>query len=128
MTTAHFKLTAIDETEYWRKDITDATGSIKTVYLYDELKSVNLCELQSSYELTPLYYVTEHYVDDRINELMMESLAGDSQIYAHCHQVKPIYDLGEESHDEDYDAVLSSRIEYETCNHRDFVVKPRMVM
>lgn len=119
---SEIKLVKINETRHWSKEIQDACGTIETVYMYDSSVTTNLCEVTPSYELTPLYYVTENEISDEIHsEMTGEEM---EPIYMHCHVVDLMdkfdtqkgFDF-ESSEDEEYKESFEEVREYLNCNH-----------
>lgn len=123
--TSNFRLVAIDESHHWKKDILDKCGgTIKTVYIYDKSVTTNLCEITPSYELTPLYYITESDVDDEVHELLNNEIGNDDVRYYHCHVVDAIESVAIEndiefstSESEEYKEHFSELEEYCNGNH-----------
>lgn len=66
-------LVKLDETEYWCEDIQKVAGKLYGVYAYNPKKHVHCCELAPSYELVFVGTTTENFVDDTINEMIMEN-------------------------------------------------------
>lgn len=66
------RIAYIDETVDWAEEIRQAAGRIAGVYLYDLHIRTFCCELQPSYELRLLGYLTEREVDDDIQMAMLQ--------------------------------------------------------
>ena len=120
--TTEFRVVAIDETRHWSKEFQDACGTIKTVYMYDSSVTTNLCEITPSYELTPLYYITENEISDEMHSEMMEQEM--EPIYMHCNVVDELESIAtenafdfESSEDEEYKDGFEEVREYLNCNH-----------
>ena len=121
----HFKVIAIDETQFWSDRIVQEAGWIKQVYLFDESTCVNLCELTPSFRLTPLYFITENEVSDETHEEMMSEPSEET--YIHVNQLKrnDLMDLRKFGLNFRYTNVESQHykdgeeraIEYLNCNH-----------
>jgi len=69
-----FKAVEVDETSCYRIDEADRPliESIRQVYLFDDAEVTNLCELEPSYRLEPLY--VNVYLRDGVDDLMAEDL------------------------------------------------------
>ena len=74
-------MVAIDETYAWSEDIVAKAGKIQQVYLYDERVVTFMCEMTPSYRLIPLYFLTEHRVDDDTHEVMMAQPSEETYIH-----------------------------------------------
>ena len=116
------RVIAIDETRFWKKEIQDACGKIETVYMYDSSVTTNLCEITPSYELTPLYYVTEKEISDELFDSMRSEEM--NEIYMHCNVVDELESISSsqgfdfESYGSDeYKEELESAREYLNGNH-----------
>lgn len=79
-------LVALRETEFFPQAITDQTGELYCVYLYTPETATFCCEITPSYDLEPLYYVSEHRASDALNEQLMDAI-GDP-CYVHCRTIK----------------------------------------
>ena len=120
--TTEFRVVAIDETRYWSEEIQKACGTIKAVYMYDSSVTTNLCEITPSYELTPLYYITENDISDELHgEMASEDM---ESIYMHCNVVDDLESIEtengfdfESSEDEEYKDGFEEVREYLNCNH-----------
>ena len=118
----NFRVVAIDETRHWSKYIQDACGIIKTVYMYDSYVTTNLFEITPSYELTPLYYITEKDISDELHSTMMSEEM--EAIYMHCNIVDELESIStengfdfESSENEEYKDGFEEVREYLNCNH-----------
>jgi hypothetical protein len=78
-------LVAIDETHLFDQFVTNQTGRLYCVYMYDPDEQTNCCESTPSYWLEPLYYVTENPVDDELDADMQKSL--DKPGYCQCYLI-----------------------------------------
>ena len=81
---------AIDETAHWTdKKLVKKCGKISTVYMFDKSVTTNCCELTPSYELTPLYYITEKQVSDEIHEELQDIFwkTETEPRYFHCNGI-----------------------------------------
>lgn len=79
----HFKIILIDETETWNHEkLVAAAGRIYTAYLLDTNRHVFLAEMRPSYELNPIYFVTENSVDEEFDE-DLSSMIDSEPIYSH---------------------------------------------
>jgi len=119
---SEIRVIAIDETRHWSKEIQEACGKIETVYMYDSSVTTNLCEITPSYELTPLYYVTENEISDELHSDMMQE--DMEPMYMHCNVVDDLESLAssqefdfESSEDEEYKENFEEAREYLNCNH-----------
>lgn len=119
---SEIRLVAIDETRHWAEAIQKACGKIKTVYMYDTSVATNLCEITPSYELTPLYYVTENEISDRVFDIM----SGEDMepMYMHCNVVDALDSIASEqelefesSESDEYKEHFEEVKGYLNCNH-----------
>lgn len=123
--TSRFKVVAIDETNAWSEDIVAKAGKIEQVYLYDERVETFLCEMTPSYRLIPLYFVTEHRVDDDTHEEMMRQPSEDTYIHVHAVNAMKTIDLRKynvnvrftSSESKLYTDALDAAVEYFQSNH-----------
>lgn len=124
--TSDIRVVAIDETQFWKKDIVDACGGqIKTVYIYDASVQTNLCEIRPSYYLTPLYAVPLGEISDETDEILRNSTALDGdEMYVLCCvidgmetiETKQDFDF-EDSDSDEYKEEFEVAREYADCNH-----------
>lgn len=119
---ADIRVITINETRLWNDEIQKACGKIETVYMYDKTVQTNCCEITPSYDLTPLYYITEKSISDEIYS-EMESQEKES-IYMHCAVVDELDSISSEqdfdfenSEDEEYKENFEDVREYLNCNH-----------
>lgn len=77
---------AIDETAHWKEEMVKICGKISTVYMFDKSVVTRCCEATPSYELNPLYYITENEVSDEVYEELMNTFnqVEDEPRYFHC--------------------------------------------
>ena len=122
--TSDIRVVAIDETHHWTKELQDICGTIKTVYMYDSSVTTNCCEITPSYELTPLYYITENDISDEVDEILLNELANDEARYFHCNVIDELqseeYSGNFEfasSEDEEYKDGWKEAREYLNGNH-----------
>jgi len=104
-----FRVVAIDETRHWNKDIQEACGTIKTVYLFDKSVQTFCCEITPSYALTPLYYIAENEISDEMHETLQQELPNEVSHF-HCSVVD---ELESESTENDIDFESSESEEYQ---------------
>jgi hypothetical protein len=116
------RVVAIDETRHWSQDIQDACGKIETVYMYDSAVQTHCCEITPSYELTPLYYVTEKEISDELFDSMRNEEM--NEIYMHCRVVDELESISSEqgfdfesSEDDEYKEEFESARDYLNGNH-----------
>ena len=115
------RVVAIDE-NYWTEEIAKACGNIQCVYIYDASVQIRLCEVTPSYELIPLYYITENEISDELHSQMMNE---DMDVmYVHCYQVDKMESISanndiefESSDSEEYKEHFEEVKEYVNCNH-----------
>ncbi len=124
MTKPKFKVVRLDETQYWNKAIVEKAGKIFGIYLYDESRTTNCCEVTPSYELHFLNSMTENLSDDEEErEILFDEISeGDIHTerikYLHSASVdripeserKDVYSEGFEIDPEDYE----TKEDYET--------------
>lgn len=79
----HLKAIVLDETRYWRDDITARAGKIYQTYLFDASLGVHCCEITPSYELWPLYATPLD--EDEEGALRDEILLAESDEIRHFH-------------------------------------------
>lgn len=119
---------AIDETAHWKEDMVKKCGKISTVYMFDKSVTTNCCELEPSYELTPLYYVTEKEVSDEVyEELLTVFNQTETEIkYFHCRYIDKLETVEckqselefESAKSEEYKEHFEEMREYLNCNHQ----------
>lgn len=116
------RVVAIDETRHWSQSIQDACGKIETVYMYDTAVQTHCCEITPSYELTPLYYVTEKEISDELHSDMMNE--DMDAIYMHCNVVDELESISSEqgfdfesAESEEYKDSFEEAREYLNGNH-----------
>lgn len=123
--TSRFKMVAIDETYAWSEDIVAKAGKIQQVYLYDERVVTFMCEMTPSYRLIPLYFLTEHRVDDDTHEVMMAQPSEETYIHVRSVDAMKTIDLRKyncsvrftNSESKLYQDALDSAVEYFQGNH-----------
>lgn len=62
--TPNVNAVALDTTKYWGDAVTDVTGRMFEIYLYDEHRRVHACSFQASYELHWVDIYPENYIED----------------------------------------------------------------
>ena len=89
MTKPKFKVVRINETSNWREDIAKKAGKIFGIYLYDESRTVNCCEVTPSYEMHFLNSMAENISDDdEEREILFDEISeGD----IHTERVRNIF-------------------------------------
>jgi hypothetical protein len=126
--TPRFRLTAVEETEYWDAEYLKriGTGRVWTVYLYEETKHAYLCEMTPSFEAYPAYFLTENHIEsdtDQMDFYHEWQKSEDGVKYYHCHDVKALADagniladLGPDPTERDYMERVHDFISEMTCN------------
>ena len=119
----HFKIAVDDVTERWDSDIQQKCGQIWEVFLYDENRHVNLCELASlSLECWFLYTVTEKEPDEETQGILdwYDDIT-DPVTYFHVSGFSSRYDCSNDGWSmadyDSYEELLEAAIEYYKCNH-----------
>lgn len=119
----HFKVVAIDHTEYWDDYILQKTGRIWSTFLFDANQHTHLCSLTPSYYLLFIEHLTEDELDDETYDVLRQSPDGDNYYDVNYIDRKPanhFEDLGERPipEGETYDEVLEEVLEYVKCNQQ----------
>lgn len=72
----------LDDTKDFDPEITNETGNILCVYVYDPEVAVHCCELMPSYECNFVGYTCEKSISDEMNEKLHDIY--EDIVYFHC--------------------------------------------
>jgi hypothetical protein len=81
------KLVKIEETDFLSDKAKAECGRYWTIYLYDADEGTYCCELQPSYWLEAVFFETEKWVTECLNDDLQQCLY-ESSHYRHCWDAK----------------------------------------
>lgn len=81
------RLAYIEVTDDWTDAITQASGRIAALYVYDIRLHVCCCEMTPSYEMTLAGFIAEHFVCDAMQAEMASATEVGEVCYIHCWRV-----------------------------------------
>ncbi len=131
-----FKVVRINETSNWREDIAKKAGKIFGIYLYDESRTTNCCEVTPSYEMHFLNSMAETLSDDdeereiQLDEIEEGDIHTERVRYFHSVSIDKLsdkdkgnvysegYDIDKEEYEteEDYRSLVEDTIGEEMAN------------
>ena len=85
------KLVKIEETDFLSDKAKAECGRYWTIYLYDADEGTYCCELQPSYWLEAVFFETEKWVTECLNDDLQQCLY-ESSHYRHCWDAKRLPD------------------------------------
>lgn len=83
-----FHVIKIDETRFFNDEkLVKAAGKIFVIYMYDKNERTYCCELTPSYYLIPLYNYSENWLEDDLNDELMNLEHLNDVMYVHCSDI-----------------------------------------
>lgn len=93
----NLKIVRYDETQFWNKEFLERIGTKKVtaVYIFDENRRVNCCELTPSYELYIAAAYTDNHLSDDDHEEFEDSWRHERGVGTYCH-CAPVDEISED--------------------------------